>query len=522
MDAPKSSSSSSLGLPTRTTRRPPSATSSLPPIDLDIAVDDSAVGPADSGITRIPLRISPYSSPSVGMAYQQPYGAPPPPAGYNNYQQPGGFQQYPPAGPSQPPPPQGFQQPGGYYPPPGPQQPGYPQYPPGPGAYPPPPGQYGQQPPPQQPYGAPLPHPGAANPQYLPQQPPGAYPQQYPIPAAPSPGFEDPLQFNAHDQRLTRDADALRSAMKGFGTNQAELIRVMSALNSSYAIHSVARAFQQRYNRDLLTDLKKETSGNFQDTLLALARGPLLEEVHAVHAAIHRPGTTETVLDDVLLCRSPPDLDAIKKAYKHTFSRDLEADVRGDLSMKTENMFAFALQNRRAPDNAPVDMGQIEKDVYNIHLAMEGVGGAGVGGILGGTHQESVYSTILSRNDAQLGAIAHSYERMYHRRLDNMIEKKFSGHMQQSLLYAVRGGTDKALRDAMLLEDAMAGMGTRDSLLIHRLVKFHWNKPHFENVKRAYHDTYQRSLEDAVRKETSGDYRKLLVAIVQNMGNPLA
>ncbi|KAK6343964.1 Annexin A6 [Orbilia brochopaga] len=360
------------------------------------------------------------------------------------------------------------------------------------------------------------------NPQYLPSQPPAAYPQQYPMqPAGPTPGFEDPLQFDPHDQRLTREADALRTAMKGFGCNQAELIRVMSALNTPYAIHSVARAFQQRYNRDLLADLKKETSGNFQDTLLAIARGPLLEEVHAVHAAIHRPGTTETVLDDVLLCRSPPDLDAIKKAYKRAFSRELEADVRGDLSLKTESMFAFALQNRRAPDNEPVDMGQIEKDVYNIHLALEGVGGAGVGGILGGTHQEAVYSTILSRNDAQIGAIAHSYERMYHRRLDVTIEKKFSGHMQRSLLYAIRGGTDKALRDAMLLEDAMAGIGTRDSLLIHRLVKFHWNKPHFENVKRAYHDTYKRSLEDAVHKETSGDYRKLLVALVQNTGNPL-
>ncbi|KAK6343965.1 Annexin A6, variant 2 [Orbilia brochopaga] len=371
------------------------------------------------------------------MSYQQPYAGAPPPQSFN-YQQPG-YPYPPPPGPSQQPagapyyqaPPQG---PPGY--PSQPPQPGYPPqldyanraYPPAPayagqqqqpGAYP-PPSQYPQQPP----YGAPLPHPGAMNPQYLPSQPPAAYPQQYPMqPAGPTPGFEDPLQFDPHDQRLTREADALRTAMKGFGCNQAELIRVMSALNTPYAIHSVARAFQQRYNRDLLADLKKETSGNFQDTLLAIARGPLLEEVHAVHAAIHRPGTTETVLDDVLLCRSPPDLDAIKKAYKRAFSRELEADVRGDLSLKTESMFAFALQNRRAPDNEPVDMGQIEKDVYNIHLALEGVGGAGVGGILGGTHQEAVYSTILSRNDAQIGAIAHSYERMYHRRLDVTIEK---------------------------------------------------------------------------------------------------
>ncbi|KAK6362793.1 hypothetical protein TWF730_000248 [Orbilia blumenaviensis] len=393
---------------------------------------------------------------------------------------------------------------------------GYPNAP-GPAGYNPP-----QRPPTQQSYPN---YPGPSGGPYAqpPQGPPYGYPpqNQQPFPGqfqpafgVPSPGYEEPPQCNPLEYGT--QADALRKAMKGFGTDEDTLIRVLAKLQTPYAIYSVQRAFSQRHGRELLTDLKKETSGHFREALLAVARGPLMEEVHALHDAIHRPGTTESVLNDVLLCRSPPDLDAIKRAYKRTFSRDLEADVRGDLSLKTENMFVFVLGNMRSDESARVDINQSEKDAYNIQMAMEGVGNTGLGGVFGGTHQESVYSTILSKNDAQIGAIAHSYERMYNRRLDVMIEKKFKGHMQEALLYAIRGGTDKALRDAVLLEDAMKGLGTRDSVLIHRIVKCRWNKAHFENVKRAYRDTYHTSLDERVHGETSGDYRKFLTAMLIN------
>lgn len=442
----------------------------------------------------------PNSPPPPPGAYGQGYAPPPP----SNYPQPeysnnrASYPQQPPNGGygGYPPNPQG---PGGYGAPPPPRHPSQPQ----------PYGNYGG-PPPNGPYGAPP--PGPYDNQYPPQhqQPfPGRFQPAFGVP---SPGFEEPPQCDP--LRYGQQADELRRAMKGFGTDEDALIRVLAQLQTPFAIYSVQLAFSQRHGRELLTDLRKETSGHFREALLSVARGPLMEEVHALHDAIHRPGTTESVLNDVLLCRSPPDLDAIKKAYKRTFSRDLETDVRGDLSLKTENMFVFALGNRRADDSAPVDISQAEKDAYNIQMAMEGVGTTGLGGVFGGTHQGAVYSTILSRNDAQIGAIAHSYERLYNRRLDVMIEKKFSGHMQQALLYAVRGGTDKALRDAVLLEDAMKGLGTRDSVLIHRIVKCRWNKAHFENVKRAYRETYRQTLEDRVRGETSGDYRKFLTALV--------
>ena len=84
--------------------------------------------------------------------------------------------------------------------------------------------------------------------------------------------------------------------------------------------------------------------------------------------------------------------------------------------------------------------------------------------------------------------------------------------MELALLHQLRTGTDKAMRDAMLLEDAMSGAGTKDHLLINRVVRVHWDRNHMQQVKGAYQHKYHKSLVSRIKGETSGDYEKLMVA----------
>lgn len=84
--------------------------------------------------------------------------------------------------------------------------------------------------------------------------------------------------------------------------------------------------------------------------------------------------------------------------------------------------------------------------------------------------------------------------------------------MELALLHQLRTGTDKAMRDALLLEDAMAGAGTKDALLTNRVVRIHWDRNHMQQVKGAYQHKFHRSLKSRITGETTGDYEKLLVA----------
>ncbi|KAF7545149.1 hypothetical protein G7Z17_g9402 [Cylindrodendrum hubeiense] len=451
------------------------------------------------------------------MSYQGYGGAPygqPPQQGYGQQYPPPG-QQYPPPGQQYPPqqgqyPPQQGQYPpqqGGYQqPPPG-------QYPPQHGGYQQPPPQqppYGgyQQPPPQQ-YGAPPPQQYGQPPaqQYgaPPPQQYGAPPAQYGAPTGPptpaSVGYGPPqiIQWDP-----SQDAQALRKAMKGFGTDERTLISVL-ANKDPLQIEALRTAFDRSFKRSLVADIKSETSSWLELALVQLARGPLLADVHNLHDALAGFGTKELVLNDVLLGRSNADIMAIKSAYYRTFHDKLESVVRGDLSMKTERHFIMVLDAKRAEDSAPVIPQQVDDDVMQIYKATEGKMG---------TDEILVCSIFSKRNDNQLRAISHTYRQKFNKDLEKVIKSEFSGHMEDALLFQLRNATDKYMNAAKALEDAMSGMGTKDYLLVTRVIRYHWDRTTLANVKGAYQQRYGRSLASRISGETSGDYRKTLLAAI--------
>jgi annexin A7/11 len=86
--------------------------------------------------------------------------------------------------------------------------------------------------------------------------------------------------------------------------------------------------------------------------------------------------------------------------------------------------------------------------------------------------------------------------------------------MEDALLYQLRHGLDKYMHQAQLLEDAMAGAGTKDHLLVSRVVRSHWERQNMDNVKGAYKQRYHKSLASRIKGETSGDYERLMVACI--------
>ena len=264
--------------------------------------------------------------------------------------------------------------------------------------------------------------------------------------------------------------------MKGLGTNELALIKTLAPLDP-LEVNSVKVAFQARHHRDLIKDIHSETSGNFRQGLEAILRGPLDQDCHVLYHALKGAGTRESALNDVLLSRSNADLNAIKRHYQHTYGRTLESDVKGDLSMKTERLFDMVMSARRNEESTPVIPQQTDADVQSLYSATEG---------RSGTDQIHVCSIISSRSDGQLRAIAQAYRQRYHKSLEDVIRREFSGHMEDALLYMLRAAEDPAKHDADLLENAMKGIGTNDEALVRRIIMIHWNRTRLQQCKAAY------------------------------------
>ncbi|RPB07838.1 Annexin [Morchella conica CCBAS932] len=420
--------------------------------------------------------------------YQQPYGAPPSP--YMPQQQQWG-QPPPPGGYQQPPPPSpGFQ---------GPPTPGYP--PPHSPGFPPPSPGYGYPP-------APLVHRDSNG--YHPPAPPQGFPppQQasYLNPLGVGGGPPPPIAhtFPPVAPRIipTADIDIIYKACKGFGTDEKALISVFGYREGD-VIDAIREQYSTHTKRDLITTIEKETSGNFRTALKAVAYGPSECDVFFANLAIAGFGTNESMLTESIMGRTNAEVNRMKTIYPLRYKESLEAAVRGDLSMKTEKLFMMALSGQRIEDWEPINPQVVANDAAAIHNACAGLG----------TDELLVCSVLTRASEPYLRALATEYKNRHKTDLVKLIKKEFSGHMQDALVYIVEGALNRPTRDAILLEASMKGIGTRDELLISRLVRMHWNKHHFELVKREFKRLYGRDLQQRVKGETSGDYGKLMVAL---------
>lgn len=87
--------------------------------------------------------------------------------------------------------------------------------------------------------------------------------------------------------------------------------------------------------------------------------------------------------------------------------------------------------------------------------------------------------------------------------------------MEDALRLLVSRAVNRAAAEAVRLEEAMAGPGTKDRLLVQRIVRAHWDQQFMDQVAAEYQKIVRKDLVKRIQGETSGDYERLLVACVK-------
>lgn len=134
-----------------------------------------------------------------------------------------------------------------------------------------------------------------------------------------------------------------------------------------------------------------------------------------------------------------------------------------------------------------------------------------------GTDEITFCGIVFNRSNAHLRAIVAEYKHQHRHSLEHAIVNEFSGLMEHALLYAIESALHPIVRDVRLLEAAIAGEHTKDERLTYRTIRAYWEggQPHVQAIKAAYHERYGHDLIKRVKEETSGDFGRLLVAILE-------
>ena len=296
------------------------------------------------------------------------------------------------------------------------------------------------------------------------------------------------------------DAEALRKAMKGFGTDEAALIKICANRTNSQR-QAIKQAYKSAFGRDLIDDLKSELHGKFEDAMVALFTERIEYDADQLRASMKGMGTNEDTLIEIIGSRTPQQLMAIKNVYKQKYKRDLEQDVQKETSGTLRHILISLLQGKRSVNTNPnqAQCAQIAQEIYQAGEAKMGT-------------DESIFNKYFcSLSPHELACVAQNYHKLTGHTILQAIDKEFHGDSKKAFRTIIYATLSPSEYFATRVNDAIKGWGTKDHLLIRILISR--DEVDMPQIKQYYKQLYGKDMVQAVKSDISGDYQKLMIEL---------
>uniref|UniRef100_A0A4D5RA79 Annexin n=1 Tax=Scolopendra viridis TaxID=118503 RepID=A0A4D5RA79_SCOVI len=298
-----------------------------------------------------------------------------------------------------------------------------------------------------------------------------------------------------------QDAETLRNAMKGLGTDEQAIIDVLTK-RTNWQRLDISDVYKASYGRDLIDDLKSELTGNLEDAILAVMTPTIDFLAQELNKAISGAGTDEESLIEILVTSSNMELDEIKEAYERLFENSLESDLSGEASGHFRRLLVSLCQALRDED-PHFSKDEALADAQALFDAGEGQWGT----------EEGVFNKILvTKNSYYLKVVFAEYERLSGSTIEQAIENETSGDLQMGLLAIVKCIRSIPGYFAERLYKSMKGAGTDDRTLI-RIVAVRSERD-MVLIKSEFEKIYGSTLEEFIEGDTSGDYKNFLLGLI--------
>ncbi|XP_056904085.1 annexin A11a isoform X1 [Takifugu flavidus] len=140
------------------------------------------------------------------------------------------------------------------------------------------------------------------------------------------------------------------------------------------------------------------------------------------------------------------------------------------------------------------------KDVEVLRKAMKGFG----------TDEHAIIELLGSRSNKQRVVLPRAYKTSYGKDLLKDLHSELSGDFRKLVMALLK---TPAEFDAYELNSAIKGAGTDEACLIEILSSR--SNAEIKEINRIYKQEYKKTLEDAIKGDTSGHFRRLLISLAQ-------
>ena len=214
------------------------------------------------------------------------------------------------------------------------------------------------------------------------------------------------------------DADLLYNAMKGIGSDKEVITEVLCFRHDR--IEDIKKKFQEKYGKELIPEVKSETSGEYQKTALLLLEGnrntnssPDLENCTKIAKELYdagegKIGTNEEVFIKYFTSLSPEELMLTCKEYHKNYKKNMLDIIENEFDGHTRELLKIILYGLYSPS---------EFYAKQIHDSVDGLG----------TADNKLIRSIIARADVDMKKIKKYYKKIYSKDMIEQVNSDLSG-----------------------------------------------------------------------------------------------
>ena len=216
------------------------------------------------------------------------------------------------------------------------------------------------------------------------------------------------------------DADLLYTAMKGIGSDKDVITEVL-CFRDQKRINEIKAKFQEKYGKDLVAEIKSETSGDYQKIVLQLLEGGRQENAQAdlqkcsgiadelYKAGEDKLGTDEATFIKYFTSLSPAELLLVCKEYHKKYKKNMIDVLKSEFDGNEKNLLIRILYSMFSPSE------------YFAEQIMYAVAGAG-------TNDAQLIRCIISRYSIDMKKVKKYYKKLYNKELLDAVKGDVAGN----------------------------------------------------------------------------------------------
>ncbi|KAL8154327.1 hypothetical protein V2J09_012087 [Rumex salicifolius] len=330
----------------------------------------------------------------------------------------------------------------------------------------------------------------------------------------------------------SQDAQRLKKAFQGWGTDEKAIIRVLCHRNASQR-KEIREAYQQLCNQSLIDGLTSELSGDFgvihfslfkifwsardvidpnsimkivvpERAVILWTYDPAERDAGLANKALktRRKGVKEyQVFVEIACASSSNHLAAVRQAYCSLFDCSLEEEIVANVPLPLRKLLVRLVSSYRY-DNQVVDIVLAESEAAKLHDLIEKKQ----------FDHDELELIISIRSFFQLRATFDCYQDNFGKPIEDDIASSGNSDIQALLKIAILCIASPEKHFAEVIRASIVGLGTDEDSLTRAIVTR--AEVDMAKIKEVYLELNKVSVEDAVIGDTSGDYKNFLLTLL--------